>query len=237
MSAALALLSTTVDGRWHPSIGDPSLVGWITVIAYLATALLAGRNARAGARQAAWWRAQAHSAAQAAETRSLSRFWWCVACLLLALGVNKQLDLQTLFTQVLRDLARAQGWYERRRPYQVAFIAAVGLTSAAGTALLAFAMRRVLHRIWLGLLGLGLLAGFVLIRAASIHQVDVLLKRGTVRLNWVLELGAIGVIALSALRARQREGAFAAALAHAPLDARAPRPAAAPQLPDRDGNT
>jgi hypothetical protein len=233
MPAAFALLSTTVDGRWHPSIGDPSLVGWITVLAYLATALLAGRNARAGARLSA----QAHSAAQATEARLLSRFWWCVACLLLALGVNKQLDLQTLFTQVFRDLARAQGWYERRRPYQVAFIVAVGLTSAGGTALLAFAMRRVLRRVWLGLLGLGLLAGFVLIRAASIHQVDVLLKRGTVRLNWVLELGAIGVIAWSALRGRKREGPPATVPAYAPLPARGPGPVAGPQLPDRDGKT
>lgn len=210
MPAVSALLSTTADGRWHPSIGDPSLVGWITVLAYLATAVLAGRNARAGAQQAAWWGAQTHGEAQASEARLLSRFWWCIACLLLALGVNKQLDLQTLFTQVLRDLARAQGWYEARRPYQVAFIVAVGLSSAAGTALLAYAMRRVLARVWLGLAGLGLLAGFVLIRAASIHQVDVLLKQGAVRLNWVLELGAIGVIALSALRERQRAGLPAA---------------------------
>jgi hypothetical protein len=230
MSALNAVLSTTADGRWHPSIGDPSLVGWITVLAYLAVAVLAGRKARG-------LRPRTQDGAAAADARLLSRFWWGMGLLLLALGVNKQLDLQTLFTQVLRDLARAQGWYERRRPYQVAFIVAVGLTSAGGTALLAVAMRRVLRRVWLGLLGLGLLAGFVLIRAASIHQVDVLLKRGTVRLNWVLELGAIGVIAWSALRGRKREGPPATVPAYAPLPARGPGPVAGPQLPDRDGKT
>ena len=47
--------------------------------------------------------------------------------LVCALGVNKQLDLQTLFTQLARDLAMAQGWYEERRRYQVAFIIAIGL--------------------------------------------------------------------------------------------------------------
>lgn len=219
--AALNLLSTTVDGRWHPSIGDPSLVGWITVLAYLTTALLAGRNARA---QAARAFPRAHSAERAAEARLLSRFWWGISGLLLALGINKQLDLQTLFTQVLRDMALAQGWYEQRRPYQLAFIACVGLISVAGTALVAFAMRRVLPQIWLSVAGFGLLAGFVLIRAASIHQIDVLLKQGSLRLNWVLELGAIGVIALGA--ARQKGGASS--------PGRAPT---GPQLPESDGNT
>jgi hypothetical protein len=223
MPALSAFLSTTADGRWHPSIGDPSVVGWITVLAYVCTALIAGRNARAGMAQAAWWARAEAGATQAAEARLLARFWWCLCALLFALGVNKQLDLQTLFTQVLRDLARTQGWYEQRRPYQVAFIVAVGLASVTGTALLAFAMRRVLRRVWVALLGLGLLAGFVLIRAASIHQVDVALKQGTLRLNWVLELGAIGVIALGALRERPRED----------LPARA----AGAQLPESDGST
>jgi hypothetical protein len=230
--------------EWTPGIGDPTVMGWLTVVAYFVAAWLCLRAFKSEKRGPD----RPYRQAIPALVRVLKKHWpsppaparraalWLVLAFVLgALGVNKQLDLQTLFTQTLRDLARAQGWYERRRPYQVAFIAAVGLTSAAGTALLAFAMRRVLHRIWLGLLGLGLLAGFVLIRAASIHQVDVMLKRGVVRLNWVLELGAIGVIALSALR--QRAGPPAAVHAYAPLDARGQGPAASPQLPDRDGKT
>jgi hypothetical protein len=220
MSALNAVLSTTADGRWHPSIGDPSLVGWITVLAYLAVAVLAGRKARG-------LRPRTQDGAAAADARLLSRFWWGMGLLLLALGVNKQLDLQTLFTQVLRDMAQAQGWYEQRRPYQVAFIICVGVVSVAGTALLAYAMRRLLHRVWLSVLGLGLLAGFVLIRAASMHQVDVLLKQGAVRLNWVLELGAIGVIAAGALRERPRDDARSADT----------RSRASAQLPESDGRT
>ena len=42
-----------------------------------------------------------------------------------------------------------------------------------------------------------LLVSFVLIRAASFHHVDLLLRAGPVRLNWVLELGGIGLIALT----------------------------------------
>jgi hypothetical protein len=210
MLASSALLSTTADGRWHPSIGDPSLVGWITVLAYVTAALLAARSARAHGRPAAQ--------ADVAEARLLARFWWALACALLALGINKQLDLQTLFTQVLRDLAQAQGWYERRRPYQVAFIAAIAVVGSLGTALLAYSLRRVVRRVWLAVLGVGLLVSFVMIRAASIHQIDVLLKQGAVRLNWILELGSVSLIGLSALRELRRAPAREAAR-NAPLGA------------------
>ena len=52
--------------------------------------------------------------------------------LLLLLGINKQLDFQTLFNDVLRRMAKADGWYSVRRFYQVIFIAtitALGLLS------------------------------------------------------------------------------------------------------------
>jgi hypothetical protein len=190
-----AFLSTTADGRWRPAIGDPSVVGWITVLAYFLAALLAGRTALASRRCAGL-----SSAPQ--EARLVFRFWLAIAWLLVVLGVNKQLDLQTLLTQLLRDLAQAQGWYENRRPYQIGFILVIGAAGAAGTTLLALRLRPVVRRVWVGVLGVGLLVSFVLIRAASFHHVDLLLKRGTVHLNWLLELGSIAVLGLGALRER-----------------------------------
>jgi hypothetical protein len=190
-------LSTTADGRWHPAIGDPTLMGWVTVAAYLVAALLAFRRARAARVDA---REPNHDAARGSAERALARFWAAVALLLLALGVNKQLDLQTLFTQIGRDLAHAQGWYEERRRFQVMFIACVGVLSLLGTLGLAIALRKIATRIWLALLGVGFLVSFVLIRAASFHHVDLLLHAGTVRLNWVFELTGIGLIAAAAAR-------------------------------------
>jgi hypothetical protein len=235
-----SLLVTGADGRWHPGIGDPSVVGWVTVVAYVVAAALALRALRLhrrGARQ----HVPMHGAAELGPTSApegvvlddplaqrdearphvapqrhtsqpvrrsafaqqewlLVRFWGLVAVTMLALGLNKQLDLQTWFTEVLRDLARAQGWWEARRPFQVAFIALIGLCGTGVTVVLALAMRQVLHRVVGALFGLGALVTFVIVRAASFHHVDVLLGRGRVRLNWVLELGGIALIAISALR-------------------------------------
>ena len=52
-------------------------------------------------------------------------FWLTLALLLLFLGINKQLDLQTLLNDIGRRKARAEGWYGNRRYYQTMFIAAV----------------------------------------------------------------------------------------------------------------
>jgi hypothetical protein len=197
-----AVLSTTADGRWQPSIGDPTLMGWLTVAAYASGALLAFQSAQRAAREAALG---SHSSTKAAQTKTIARFWRALALLLLVLGINKQLDLQTLFTQLARDLALAQGWYEERRRYQVLFIAVVSVLGLLGTLGLAFALRKVARRIWLALLGIGFLVSFVLIRAASFHHVDLLLRAGPVRLNWVFELTGIGLIALAARRAQSSE--------------------------------
>lgn len=178
-----ALLSITADGRWQPSIGDPTLMGWLTVVAYATAAVLAFLSGR-----------------RAVDEPSLARFWRALALLLVLLGINKQLDLQTLFTQLARDLALAQGWYEDRRRYQVLFIAVVGVVGLLGTLGLAFALRKIASRIWLALLGIGFLVSFVLIRAASFHHVDLFLRAGPVRLNWVFELTGIVLIALAARR-------------------------------------
>ena len=79
-----------VDGRWEPGIGDPSLVGWITVAAYFSAALLCYR---------AHQRASGHDPYAAVDNK-VAWVWMGLALALGALGVNKQLDLQSLLTQV-----------------------------------------------------------------------------------------------------------------------------------------
>lgn len=183
------------------------MVGWLTVVAYFAAAGLAYRALRlhrAGARGIPFSGGESAQVAGtsrvAVDEAMLVRFWGLVLLSMLILGINKQLDLQTWFTEIGRDLAHQQGWYEVRRPLQVAFIAAIGLTGGAATVVLAFTMRHVLSRVIGALVGLGALVTFVIVRAASFHHVDMLLGRGRVRLNWVLELGGIALIAISAFR-------------------------------------
>jgi hypothetical protein len=84
--------------RWRPQIGDPSLMGWLTVAAYglvAVTAYLAARRARQAPGLAAGSRA----------------CWLLVAALMTLLCLNKQLDLQSLFTDIGRVIAWKFGWY------------------------------------------------------------------------------------------------------------------------------
>ncbi|MCB9898640.1 MAG: hypothetical protein H6825_11610 [Planctomycetes bacterium] len=187
--ALLVAFDAGSDGRWTPGIGDPTVIGWVTVVAYLVAGVLA-LGARTRARDAGLAR--------------LLRFWTVLTALLFALGVNKQLDLQSLFTQVGRDLAKAQGWYDERGTVQVDFI--LGLVAVVGLALLGtlWFLRRALARVRLAFAGTVFLCTFIVVRAASFHHMDVLLQWEFlhVRMNWVLELGGIALVALGAWRFR-----------------------------------
>ena len=172
-------------GRWRPGIGDPTVVGWLTVVAYAAAAALCLRAA----------------GRERGRTGRHSPFWVALFALTAALGVNKQLDFQTLLTEVARDAFRDWGLYARRRPFQLLFIGAV---AAACAALVAAAVRLAGRDPGrrTAAVGLVLLMGFVVVRAASFHHVDALLAAtvGGLKWNWVFELGGIGIIAAGAAR-------------------------------------
>ena len=184
--------------RWHPGIGDPTPVGWLTVAAYGVAAILCAQAALT-ARAAQDCFSGIH-AAQARDRRSMKHLWLLVGLTMVLLGVNKQLDLQTLLIQQVRRRAYVDGWYGDRRRYQMDFIVAMTITGVIAVTALSVLLRRVLRRVWLAIVGLGLLVVFVLVRASSFHYVDkVLSLGGRVRVNWIIELSGIGLIIVSAL--------------------------------------
>ena len=87
-------------GTWSPGIGDPSVGGWLTVALYFGAAALVWGLLRRwphwSSGQEAW-------------------FWKLLLIALVLLGINKQLDLQSAFTETARLLAVKQGWYAERR--------------------------------------------------------------------------------------------------------------------------
>lgn len=173
--------------HWRPQIGDPTFMGWLTVAAYAAAAAV---SLVAALRQPV----------SGPEGRRSRRVWIGVSVLMAALCVNKQLDLQSLLTDVGRVIAHAQGWYDQRRLVQRWFVAAVAAGGAIALAALAWRLRSVMKGRLVLLFGLGFLLMFIIIRAASFHHVDELLGVRIIglRVNWILELTGIGLVGLGA---------------------------------------
>jgi hypothetical protein len=181
-----AFLAFTDGDSWRPGIGDPTFIGWLTVVAYAVAAFYC-------------WRAARRSAFASAKVR---RFWTGLFALMVALGINKQLDLQTALTFMGKSMAKSEGWYEHRRPVQAIFVLVIALGGIGFTTLLLRYYRAELKRLWQPLVGFGFLITFIVIRAASFHHVDFFLKYhiGGVTMNGFLELGGIAMIAYPAWR-------------------------------------
>lgn len=180
----------TCIGSWSPGIGDPSLLGWFTVAAYGVCALLCWRARRAARRER-----------EAGAPPGSSTFWTVLAAASVALGVNKQFDLQTGLMDWGRTLAQAQGWHESRQIVKLGVGAAVVLAAAALCVWLAVLARHERRRVLPALLGSVALWMFVVMRAASIHLFDKIwwtpLAGTTASSIW--ELGGITLISAAAL--------------------------------------
>ncbi|MEZ5734609.1 MAG: hypothetical protein R3E09_02195 [Novosphingobium sp.] len=129
------------------------------------------------------------------------------AVLFVFLGVNKQIDLQALFTEVARIMAHEHHWYDERRYYQKIFIEALlGAAILIGLALI-WGFRRSRAPVKIAIAGLACTGAFVVIRAASFHHVDLLLgdRLAGVRWNFILEVTGPAVVATAALVHRASE--------------------------------
>ncbi|WP_159754323.1 hypothetical protein [Sphingomonas sp. 8AM] len=159
------------------------MVGWATAILYLIAAGLCAAVSTRGA-------------------RGERRFWAVVALAMLALGINKQLDLQSLFTQLLRDDALRHGWFAERRSLQLAFILAVAAFGAISVLVLRRRLSVLRRNMRLAAGGVCLVYTYVLIRAASFHHVDRFINAAVLgaRWNWIIEIGGILIVAIAALR-------------------------------------
>lgn len=177
-------------GSWSPGIGDPTVGGWLTVVLYAWTAWLSSRVLLRERRL------------RIPLSFNERAFWRLLMVAMILLGINKQLDLQSAFTEMGRLLALEQGWYGNRRQVQEAFIFAVpivGLTALAATAVLVW---RSPAPTWWACSGATGLVIFIAIRATSFHRVDEILgwRLAGLPLNWVLEIGSLLVIGWGAHR-------------------------------------
>ena len=187
---------------WRPDIGDPTVTGWLAVFLYAAVSSLAVTLAAA--------------CRPPILTRPETRFWMLIALSFAALSVNKQLDLQSLFTEVGRIVAHEQGWYDTRHEVQASFIKGVGASAGFLFLVIMVLSWRAPWPNRVAQLGTVLVIAFVAIRASSFHGMDRLIGHEIlpdVRMNAVLELGGISLVLIGAgwrlrdalIRVRQRQ--------------------------------
>jgi hypothetical protein len=177
---------------WHPQLDNPNFLGWSVVAAYLLAAVSCG------------WVASKTNKSVAEE----SKIWWWLAIVLLFLGINKQLNLQTLMIVIGRRAALANGWYQRRRLVQVVFCAVFALFGLGLMVFFAARAKRFVVENRLAFAGLVVLLFFVVLRASTINHANELFS---VELKdehwaWVLEVCGSVLIALSAVAAAKSAG-------------------------------
>jgi len=175
-------------GEWSPGIGDPTLLGWLTVACYLLAAGMCYRTIR--------FEYHDGNAIEPVE----QRLWLFVFVGLVLLGFNKQLDLQSALTEFGRMIARGQGWYEFRRDVQIWFMGFLALFLLGLGSLVAYMVRKTPVATGIALLGCAMLLVFVFLRAASFHHLSLMTADavGGLPFNWVIEVSSLLVIGLGA---------------------------------------
>lgn len=173
---------------WRPGIGDPTLAGWLAVVIYFAAA-------------AACFFAANRSQLSEHNLQSNAILWLFIAFFLIALGINKQLDLQSLLTELARSAAKDGGWYARRQTYQRAFIVIVGGSGIVAVVVLIVWARGLGIAQRMAVFGLSSLVAYIAIRAASFHHVDEFISGTIISARWssLLEIIGAATIGLSAL--------------------------------------
>ena len=169
---------------------DSSLLAWLTVAAYLIAAALCGIVS-----------VRAEYIFRDAYARQHRLIWGLLSLVMLFLGINKELDLQTWFTNTIKELAWNGGWYDAGRAMQGVFIGGLALAGLIVGVGMLWYMRHVWRHYWLLSLGVLFIARFVVVRAAGFYGVE--LPRlseltGGVQINWLLEILGASVIAVAA---------------------------------------
>jgi hypothetical protein len=178
---------------WASELGDHHLLPWINTVVYCLTFI------------AALYRRKLLGDMNAP---GIERYFWLfLAFALFVLGVNKQLDFQTLLIEVGRYVARKGGWMEQRRLAQAWFTYALCGAAGFGVILLVVSMRRAWRRNASALIGLAILCVYTLFRAGSISHVFPrwqFIGMPEIRFTDLVELAGILCIFFNAL-ARPRE--------------------------------
>jgi hypothetical protein len=178
---------------WQLRFDNPDFRGWAVVAGYVMAAVICARTA--------WILGKREG-----EEKRGATVWWLLASGLLFLGINKQLNLQTLLIVLVRQAALAGGWYAQRRLTQRVFSALLTLAGLTALWILRARFRPFFAanpRVFAGML---IMVLFVLVRTASINHIFARPGRPEDdeqenKWTWVLEIGGSACLGWAAIRA------------------------------------
>ena len=166
---------------WRPGIGDPTWIGWITVVAYVVAIFSCWRTALL---------AREKNGGIKSEPPAM---WFASVVILFLFGVNKQLDLQTAFIQFGGQVALHEGWYEHRRQVQIIFVMLLGVALALALIMVGRKQQPFFQRHPLILIGGVFLAAFTFLRAAIFNHADEFVGVNMGEGEWMASLELIGI--------------------------------------------
>jgi hypothetical protein len=144
---------STETFRWTFGIGDPSLEGWLICILYLTATILSYKK---------------YSILKS-QKRLIFKSWGFISLILLFLSLNKQLDFQTIVSDIGRTIAVNLDLMEQRHIFKRVFIITVALS---GIAFIINFRKNIFHLKKshpLTFVGLTALVCFIFLRATSFH--------------------------------------------------------------------
>lgn len=177
--------------NWTPTIGDPTFIGWFTTVAYFISAILS---------ISIYFSVNTLFAESTRYQQKI--FWLLISFFLFFLCLNKQLDLQTLFTAVGRYYVAQFGWYQDRRAIQKIFVLSIILSSIVIFSFFMFYIRKILVKNRYAIFGCVCLCLFIILRAAAFNHVNFLSSNDS-NFNWVLELSGIFLVIYGAFSAKK----------------------------------
>ncbi len=186
----MAICSSDDIARWFGQAGDPTFMAWIITVGYAIAAWTSHIAA-----------VQAKGQRRSSATR---RFWQVLMIAMILLGLNKQLDLQSLLIDCGRTMSREGGWFAHRRMVERGFATVLAASLAL---ILVLGIRRMRHpapAMILAITGVALLFTYILLRSGSILHVPGLDRTTTGLLQNMLELCGVAAVALGGYRATAR---------------------------------
>jgi hypothetical protein len=176
--------------NWQISIGDPTFLGWLTVIAYFYSVLLAFKIAF-----------YAENIFASEFIKKQKSFWLILGLVMLFLGINKQLDLHTLLTAIGKYYAHQDGWYQHRREIQFYVIGGLLISMISLLLLFMHKMKGILMTNMFAIIGLAIILIFIIIRATSFHHIDFFMNISifNIGLYRILEISGISTVVAFAL--------------------------------------